>query len=84
MSWEIRQRAQAAARDEQRLVKAITQRGAQLNADPERVNAAIQAARVEIRTRGAGHEQIMGDLPASPVECCGDCYDAFMNDADEF
>jgi hypothetical protein len=72
----------AAARREQQLVEDIHARGRERQMEPEQVTAAMDAARSEIGRRGQSYEQIMGDLPASPVECCADCYDGFMNDDD--
>jgi hypothetical protein len=40
----------------------------------------MDAAQAEIRRRGQSYEQIIGNLPASPVDCCADCYDGFMDD----
>jgi hypothetical protein len=72
----------AAGRNEQQLIEALYTRGRKRRMDPQQVIAAMDAAQAEIRRRGQSYEQIIGDLPASPVECCADCYDGFMNDDD--
>jgi hypothetical protein len=83
VSWETRQQAVAAARREQQLLEAIGGRGEERQMEPDQVLAAMDAAQAEIRRRGQSYEQIMGDLPASPVDCCTDCYDGSMNSDDD-
>lgn len=85
MSWQTRKQAQGAARREQQLLEDIAQRGSDLGMEPDRVSDALRAAQEEIRQRGMGHEQIMGNLPDDPTECCFECSDGAMNsDSDEY
>lgn len=79
MSLQQRKAAKAALDREQELMAAIEKRGKETGMSYEQIADAREAARAEIRKRGMSYEQIIGDLPASPVECCGDCYEDFMD-----